>query len=161
MTSHAYPANALAGDYGRAALGFSLVILPLVTVDLAPWAMVILASLAALFAIFALRTADRHAAEIRLDESGIASLGWRPAKVKWANLDTVKLAFYATKRDGSNGWMQLALKGGGRWLTVDSRIAQFETILRAVAEAVRARGLKVSPATAANFAAYGIELEAS
>jgi hypothetical protein len=161
MTSHAYPANTLAGDYGRAALGFAIVTLPLVTVDLSPWAMVILASLATLFALFALRTANRHAAEIRLDDRGIASVGWRPARVDWASLESVKLAFYATKRDGSNGWMQLALKGAGRRLTIDSRIAQFETILRAAADAARARGLKVSPATAANFAAYGFELEAS
>jgi hypothetical protein len=160
MSSHAYPANALMGDYGRAALGLTLVALPFATVHLAPSTMVILGGLGVLFGAFALRTWTRHASQIRVDETGIATAGPVPARLDWGQLEQVKLAFYATKRDGSNGWMQLALKGGRRRLTIDSRIENFEAILRAAAAAARARGLKVSPATAANFAAFGLELEA-
>jgi hypothetical protein len=160
MSSHVYPASALAGDYGRAALGLILVALPLATVHLGSWMTLLLAGLAALFALFALRTASRHVSRISVDESGIAAAGPLAARLDWNALDQVKLAFYATKRDGSNGWMQLALKAGGRRLTVDSRIENFEAILRAAAAAARARGVKVSRATAANFAAFGLELEA-
>jgi hypothetical protein len=160
MTSHAYPTAALVGDYGRAAVGFGLVTVPLATVQLASWTAVLLGGLAVLFAAFALRTATRHASRISIDETGIAAAGPLPIGLRWDALEEVKLAFYATKRDRSNGWMQLALKGGGRRLTLDSRIENFEAILRAVAAAASARGLKVSHATAANFAAYGLELEA-
>jgi hypothetical protein len=160
MTSHTYPTNALAGDYGRAAVGFSLVALPLVGLELASWVAFVLAALALVFGAFAFRTATRHVSSIQLDEHGIAAAGWLPVRVDWANLDAVKLGFYSTKRDGTNGWLQLAIRGGGRRLTIDSRIEDFETILRAAADAARRRGIAVSPATAANFAAFGIELEA-
>jgi hypothetical protein len=160
MTSHAYPTAALVGDYGRAALGLGLVALPLATIHLVSWMALLLVSLAALFVLFALRTATRHASRISVDEAGIAAVGPLPTRLDWDALDDVKLAFYATKRDGSNGWMQLGLKGRGRRLTVDSRIENFEAILRAVGSAARARGIRVSRATAANFAAFGLELEA-
>jgi hypothetical protein len=160
MTSHAYPTAALVGDYGRAALGLGLVVLPLATVQLASWTALLLGGLAALFAMFALRTATRHASRITVDEAGIAAAGPLPTRLDWDALDEVKLAFYATKRDGGNGWMQLALRGRRRRLTIDSRIENFDAILRAAAAAARARGVKVSRATAANFAAFGLELEA-
>lgn len=159
MSSHVYPTATLVGDYGRAALGLVLVAFPLATVPLAPWVTALLAGLAALFGVFALRTATRHASRISLDESGIAAAGPFPTRIDWDALEEVKLAFYATKRDGSNGWLQLKLKARGRRLAVDSRIENFEAILRAAAAAARARGLEVSRATAANFAAFGLELE--
>lgn len=159
MSSHAYPTATLVGDYGRAALGLALVAFPLATVPLAPWITALLAALAALFGAFALRTATRHASRISLDDAGIAAAGPFPIRLRWDALEDVKLAFYATKRDGSNGWMQLGLKAGGRRMTIDSRIENFEAILRAAGAAARARRLKVSRTTAANFAAFGLELE--
>jgi hypothetical protein len=161
MTAHSYPANALIGDYGRAAAGFAIVALPLATVELAPWVATVLGALAALFAAFGLRTATRQASRIELDDNGIATSGWRRKRLDWTRLERVKLGFYTTKRDGSNGWMQLALRGAGGRLIIDSRIEDFEAIVHAAAAAARARGLKVSPATAANFAAYGVEVDAA
>jgi hypothetical protein len=159
MSSHAYPTSALVGDYSRAALGLGLVVLPLATIRLESWTALLLVALAALFALFALRTATRHASHISIDEAGITVTGLHPTRVEWDQLDEMKLAYYATKRDGSSGWMQLSLKGRRRRVTVDSRIENFEAILRAAAAAARARGVKVNRATAANFAAFGLELE--
>lgn len=160
-TLHAYPTDKLVGDYGRAALGFTLVMLPLLTVDLAPWLALLLGGLALLFLVFAGRTARRQLSPIQLDERGIVAAGPFPTRLDWGALERVKLGYYATKRDGSNGWMQLALGGSGRRIVVDSRIEGFEAIARAAAEAARERQVELGRTTAANFAALGIELEGS
>jgi hypothetical protein len=159
MTTHAYSSESLIGDYGRAALGFGLVTIPLVTVDLGRWVMLILLALAALFVVFGARTAKRQLSPIRLDENGITAAGPFPTRLEWAALERIKLGYYATKRDRSSGWMQLVLKGAGRHITVDSRIDGFEEIARAAAHAALDRSIEITPTTAANFGALGIVLE--
>jgi hypothetical protein len=159
MTTHAYSSESLMGDYGRAALGFGLVTVPLVTVELGRWVMLILMALAALFLVFGARTAKRQLSPIQLDDNGITAAGPFPARLEWSALERVKLGYYATKRDGSNGWMQLVLKGPGQHITVDSRIEGFEAIARAAAHAALDRGIEITPTTAANFGALGIVLE--
>jgi hypothetical protein len=159
MTTHVYSSESLMGDYGRAALGFGLVTIPLVTVELGSWVMVILLALAALFLVFGARTARRQLSPIELDENGITATGLFPTRLDWSALERVKLGYYATKRDKSSGWMQLVLKGAGRHVTVDSRIEGFEEIARAAAQAARDRRIEITPTTATNFGALGIMLE--
>jgi hypothetical protein len=144
MTTHAYSSESLIGDYGRAALGFGLVTIPLVTVELGRWVMAM---------------AKRQLSPIQLDETGITAAGPFPTRLEWSALERVKLGYYATKRDRSSGWMQLVLKGAGRQITVDSRIDGFEEIARAAAQAALDRGIEITPTTAANFGALGIVLE--
>jgi hypothetical protein len=158
MSIHAYPLDALVGDYGRALAGLALVGLPLVTLDLGAWIAGFLGALGALFAVFAVRTALRQASHVELAADGIASSGPFGRSIAWRELDTVKLGYYATRRDGKNGWMQLALAGAGKRITLDSRITGFDAIVEQVARAANARGISVGATTAANLAALGLDV---
>ena len=93
-----------------------------------------------------------------MSDQGIEAQGPFPVRLDWAALDEVGLRYYATRRDGANGWMQLVLRAAGLKLRLDSRIEDFNAIAERVAFVVRRRCLSVTPATAANFAALGIAL---
>ncbi len=122
-----------------------------------PVATTILASLAALFALFGIRTALRHATRIDVSETGLRASGPLAAAIRWAELDRLKLAYYSTRRDRRDGWMQLELKGDGATIRLDSRIAGFNDLVERSALAAAARGVELSAATAANLEALGIK----
>jgi hypothetical protein len=161
MTRHRYPLPALLGDYARACLGLALTALPLALVPMNPVVAAIFAGLALLFAVFALSTARRQLSVVELDESGIGQSGARPIRIDWQSLDAVALRWFASRRDRSSGsgFMQLVLKGGGKRLSVDSRIEDFTALADAAAAAARRRHLPLGEATAANFMALGIRVE--
>jgi hypothetical protein len=156
MTDHAYPNSAMVGDYLRAAAGF----VPAAAIFAVPAAGVaatgVAASFAALFLLFGLRTALRHATHILTDETGMTAAGPLAATIRWAELEQVKLAYYSTRRDRRDGWMQLELAAGGSRLRLDSRIDGFEALAARAARAAAARGLELDVATLANLDALGI-----
>lgn len=157
MTRHRYPVKALAADYARAALGLALCLPPLLLAATAPLAAAIFGVLALLFALFALATLLRQLGTIVLDESGIAIEGGWSRRMAWASLARVNLRWFAARRDRRAGTMQLVLRGGGRRIAVDSRIADFTAIAAAAAAAAEARGLTLNEITRDNLAALGVE----
>jgi hypothetical protein len=156
VTRHRYPTAALVGDYARAGAGLALTVPPLVLLELNPAVATIFAALAVLFAVFAGRTLLRQRAVIEMDETVIHSSGPLAVRLEWAALDEFKLAYYATRRDGSAGWMQLALRAGRQRLRLDSRIDGFAALATRAAEAARRRRLVLNTATANNLASLGI-----
>jgi hypothetical protein len=156
MSFHDYPLGSLIGDYCRAFIGLAIVLAPLLAVPLTPVVTAVLGALAALFLLFAARTVLRQLERVELSDAGIARLRPFPKRIAWSALEGMKLAYYATRRDGGNGWMQLALRGEGRRVTVDSRIRGFAEIAARAARAAAERGLAIAPSTAANLAALGI-----
>ena len=156
MSRHLYPTAALAGDYARAAAGLALTVPPLVLLQLNAVVAAIFAALVGLFAVFAGRTVLRQRAVIEMDETAIESSGPLAVRLAWDALDELKLGYYATRRDGGGGWMQLALRAGGRRLFLDSRIDGFAAIAARAAEAARRRQLTLSTTTANNLASLGI-----
>lgn len=156
MTRHVYPAAALLGDYARAIIGLVLCGTPLALLSLNPYVAAVFALLALLFLVFGIRTALRQLGPIEMNEAAIRSTGLFPRELDWAALDELKLAYYATRRDGKSGWMQLALRARGRKLQLDSRIEDFAEIVRRAVAAAGERRLKLSTATTANLAALGI-----
>ena len=78
------------------------------------------------------------------------------ASIRWDELDGIKLAYYSTRRDRRDGWMQLELRAGGSRIRLDSRIDGFAELVERAARAADARGLEPSAATAANLEALGI-----
>jgi hypothetical protein len=156
VSRHRYPISALAGDYGRAAAGLALAIPPLVLLQLNPVVASIFALLAALFVVFAWRTLLRQLGAIEMNDAEICRTRVFPLCLRWDSLDEVKLGYYATRRDGASGWMQLALRAGRRRLRLDSRIEGFAAIAARAAAVARQRDLALSPATANNLAALGI-----
>jgi hypothetical protein len=160
MTRHAYPSSAMLGDYMRAAAGFVPATAILAISPVGPVAASILASCAALFALFGVRTALRHATKIEATETTVSAAGPLRLTIRWADLDRVKLAYYSTRRDRRDGWMQLELRGGGRSIVVDSRIEGFNRLAERSALAAAACGVDLSAATAANFDALGVRAPA-
>ena len=160
MTRHRYPLPALLGDYARACLGLVLTALPLVLVRMNAVIAAIFAGLALLFAVFALSTARRQWSVVELDENGIGQSGAQRVRIEWRSLDAVALRWFASRRDraSGSGFMQLVLKGGGKRLSIDSRIEDFTALADAAAAAARRRHLALGEATAANFTALGIRV---
>jgi hypothetical protein len=156
MTRHRYPTTALASDYARAGTGLALAVPPLFLVRLNVVVAGLFALLVALFGVFAWRTLLRQLEAIEMNETEIQRRGPFSVRLAWDALDEIRLGYYATRRDGSGGWMQLALRAGRRRLRLDSRIDGFAAIVTRAAIAARRRRLTLSPATANNLAALGI-----
>ncbi len=156
MTRHAYPNSAMIGDYLRAAAGVVPVALILAIAPVGTGAGAILGGLAALFLVFGVRTALRHMTRVEISDAGLSASGPLSASIHWAELDGIKLAYYSTRRDRRDGWMQLELRAGSARVRLDSRIDGFPALVERAARAAEMRGLELSAATSANLEALGI-----
>jgi hypothetical protein len=153
-----YPASAMVGDYLRAAAGLIPTLLILVMVPLGTIAALVLSGFAAIFGVFAVRTALRHFTTLEDSDDALRAVGLRQATLAWDQLDRVKLAYYSTRRDRKNGWMQLELGAGRLRLSLDSRLDGFERLVRHAARAAGERDIELSAATATNLQALGIRV---
>jgi hypothetical protein len=161
MTRHSYPFSALFGDYLRAAAGFFPTIAVFAIGPVGIVEAMVLGGFAALFAVFGTRTALRHCTCVEATEEGLQASGLLRGSISWSELDRMKLAYYSTRRDGREGWMQLQLRAGWSTLRVDSRIEGFSELVRASARAAEMRGLCLDPATSINLQALGVEPRAA
>lgn len=155
---HIYPASAMIGDYVRAAAGLVPAGAIFATTSVAPVPAVLLGGFALVFGIFGLRTALRHYSSVELSDIGIRSFGLAQRAIAWVELERMKLSYYSTRRDRKSGWMQLELYGGGTKLSLDSRLAGFDEVVRRAAEAAHERQLQLSESTAANLEALGVRV---
>lgn len=169
MSAHRYPWPALRGDYLRAGAGLTLTGLPLAVVPDSAIAVSILAVLVALFAAFALRTVLKHVSRYESDGDALRRTillpagpplpGLGPRRVVWDELAELRLRFFSTRRDRTEGWMQLTLKSPGGRLSIESSVEGFDGIARRAAQAAARNGIALSDASAGNFAALGIAVE--
>lgn len=144
-------------DYLRAGFGALLCGLPLLLVGVNRWIGLILGAGFVLFALFFARTAMRHLTRYVLSPDTLAADGPMGGLVEWTRLDLLKLAYYSTKRDRSNGWMQLAVRSAGaRTVKVDSSLDGFYDVVERAAQAAEAANIELSPATRANLRSMGI-----
>lgn len=158
VTRHSYPASAMIGDYLRAAAGLVPAGALFATVSVGAVSATMLGGLAAIFAVFGLRTVLRHGTSLEMTEAELRARGvWRRT-IAWAELDRMKLAYYSTRRDRKSGWMQLELGARGTRVSLDSRIAGFDRLVRRAAAMAAARGIALSEATVANLEALGVRL---
>lgn len=160
MSCHSYPSSAMIGDYLRAAAGFVPAVAILASASVGPVATGVFVSVAALFTLFGLRTGLRHATRFEATETGLSASGPLAATVSWAELDRLKLAYYSTRRDRRDGWMQLELRAGAASIHLDSRLEGFEQLVERSALAAALREVEVSASTAANLEALGIRTSA-
>jgi hypothetical protein len=144
------------GDYLRAAAGFCPAVAILASASVGPVATAVCVSVAALFGLFGLRTGLRHATRFEETETELSALGPLAATVSWAELDRIKLAYYSTRRDRRDGWMQLELGDSASSIRLDSRLDGFEQLVERAALAAALRGIEVSTSTAANLEALRI-----
>ena len=158
MTCYAYPTSAMYGDYLRAAAGFVPTALILATMPVSMAASIVLSGFVALFAVFGVRTILRHGTRFEMTGSALNTSGLRRTSIAWGELDRMTLAYYSTRRDRQDGWMQLELRSGWTRVRLDSRIGGFAELVDKSARAARSRGLTLNAATLANLAALGISL---
>ncbi len=156
MTGHVYPTSAMLGDYVRAAAGLLLSSGILATMPAGIIGGSVFGGFAALFALFGARTALRHGTRLEVSEAALRASGPLRICIPWSELDRMKLAYYSTRRDRRDGWMQLELRSGWSTLRVDSRIEGFAKLVGMSARAAMRRGLSLDPATSANLQALGV-----
>ena len=149
---------ALTGDYARAAAGLAMTALPPLLLDLNAWIAVPLGLAAALFAAFAARTVQRHMTRIVMDEDGVRAEGPLGGAVRWDALSGLRLRYYATRRDRTDGWLVLTLTDGGGRVRVESTLDGFDALAERAAEAARRNAVPLDRATQDNLLALGIDV---
>ncbi len=154
-----YPRQTLWADYMRAAAGALLCGVPLLLLDVNRWLAAVLVAGFLLFALFLGRTALRHHTRHVLGPDTLCADGPAGTLVEWARLDRLKLSYFSTKRDRSDGWMQLGIgSAGGRMVKVDSSLDGFHDIVERAARAAETCGVRLSDATRANLRSMGISV---
>jgi hypothetical protein len=154
-----YPVATLYGDYIRAAVGLVLTAGPLLLLDLTRGVALVLALLCLLFAWFGARTVLRHLSRVELSDNAVALRGPITRRVAWADLERLRLAYYAPRRAHDRGWLQLTLRSSdGVEIRLDSTLAGFAKVLDQASRAAAAKALRVDAATQANLAALGLDL---
>lgn len=152
-----YPRQTLWADYARAAAGVLLCGAPVLLLDVNRWMALILLAGFLLFALFLARTALRHHTRYLLGPDTLCADGPVGTVVEWARLDRMKLSYFSTKRDRSDGWMQLSIgSAGGRMVKVDSSLEGFHDVVERAARAAEVADVMLSDATRANLRAMGI-----
>jgi hypothetical protein len=151
-----YRRQPIVADAIRAVVGVILTGVPLLFVAPSPATLVIFGGLAAVFALFGVRTALRAGSVIELGQDGVTVRGMLGGTIAWQKVRAMKLGYYTTRRDRQGGWMQLTLQGGGKRLRFDSTLEGFDRLVRRAVAAATANDATLSPATLANLAALDI-----
>ena len=153
MNSYSYPLRAVLGDYLRAGTGTIIALFPLVVVSGKPLVTYLFGGMICLFVIYGLRTVSRHLTRIELSEEGILTTMPLRRGIAWRDLSKLRLKYFSTKRDKSNGWLQLVLTGTQGRIAVDSHLDGFRDVVTRAMEAARENGLEIDPTSVANLAA--------
>ena len=152
-----YPTGILWADYSRALTGVVLCGAPLLLVDVNRWLGLCLGVGLILFALYGVRTAMRQKTRYTLEADKLCAEGVSRSVVEWARLDRLKLNYYSTKRDRSDGWMQLSAGSvGGRLVKIDSSLDGFHDIVERAAHAAEAADVEMSDSTRVNLRSMGI-----
>lgn len=147
-----YPTSYFVKSYLRIALGaVALIAIGYSAPDRA-WLSIGLAVLLAGIAIFALQTIVRQTSVLRMDGTGLHIAGARSFDIEWSGLKKVDLAYFSTRRDGTNGWMQLKIVSDSRTLRIDSDLTDFEAVVIEALRQADLLGLDVGAATRHNVA---------
>jgi hypothetical protein len=154
-----YPRQTLWADYVRATAGVVLCGAPLLALNVNRWLAIVLGAGFLLFVLFLARTALRQRTRYVLAADTLCADGPAGALVEWSRLDRLKLSYYSTKRDRTEGWMQLAVgSAGSRTIKVDSALEGFYDIVERAAQAAEANGVELAVATRANLRSMGISV---
>jgi len=158
MSVHSYQFSDLVPDYLRAGAGFLLTGGPLLLVNPASVMVYVLGGLAALFAVFGIRTGLRQASRIQATAEDVRNVGPLGAVIPWSGLDMLELKYFSTQRNRKDGWMQLKLRGAGKIITVDSNISDFDKLAALCAAHAIDRDLALDEYSRSNLQSLGIAL---
>lgn len=156
MNSYRYPTRVVVRDYLLSGIGVALFIPPVFLMGLPLLTALIFSALGGLFLIFGLQVYRRHRTRIKISDDGlyVAPDG---RELAWSELSKLALSYFAVRRDGERGWMELKLSGEAQSVRLDSRLEGFSEIAACAARAAGHNGLELDRATLANLAALGID----
>lgn len=163
-----YPAGVLCADYLRGLVGLSLTGGPLLLLPTVPWVSGALGLGCGLFAAYLVRTALRHGTSLHVDDRALrvtgpfadrprlaALTGHGNRTLPWSELRGLRLHYFSTRRDRSDGWLVLTLKGPDGSIRIDSALPGFAAILDRAVPAAHAAGVPIGTATEENLLALG------
>jgi hypothetical protein len=164
-----YPVKSLRGDYFRAGAGLALCTLPLIFAPPFGGVFLVFGGLAVMFAVYGLRAWAWQMTVVDVTETVVSVAGPRiisgrlasRVSLAWDEVRAVKLSYYSTKRERTDGWMNLKLKGAGESLIVGSEIDGFSAIAAKAAAVAKVNSVPLSEATVSNFAVLGITVSAT
>jgi hypothetical protein len=161
MTWHRYETASLVADYFRAAIGVAVCGGLLFVSNLLPAIGYILVVLTFLFGIYGMRTILRQLTRLRVDANGLelclGSWPWR--RMSWQEIQDLKLRYFSTRRDRGDGWLQMLVSGGGKRISFDSNLSDFNVVATQAFRAAQEAGVGFSPTTRDNLKSIGLGLE--
>ena len=158
MKEYRYPRSRILADYLLGGAGALMSAGLVALASSALYIVVICGGLTVVFLLFTIRTAFRQRMRILADAEGLTVKGGPVRQVKWQELDGLTLRYYSTRRNRKDGWMTLGLKSGGRSLSIDSHLEDFDSLARLAADAAVRRGLALDQTTRSNFEAMEVAL---
>lgn len=156
MSVHRYPSETLIGDYMRAGLGLLLTVPPLLWMEPGTAIALSLFLVAGICLYFVARTFDRNRTVVSLEDDTITVTSLRKATIRWDEMARMSLAYYATKRDKSDGWLEITIKDAQATIKLDSRLQHFGAIVVKAARVARERGIPLNQITLSNLRALKI-----
>lgn len=160
-----YPKDRLRDDFIKAGGGLLVAVLLIAFVPGSPVAYGLAAISAGAGAWLGREALRRRYVLMRVDEKGVhavmrapgivMALFRRETFIAWDDLKQLKLRWYATRRDRSQGFFELTLRSEGprpARLVVDDRLNDFLRLLREAEKAARRNLLMLDEATAHNLA---------
>jgi hypothetical protein len=145
MTRLYYPLSRLWPDYLRAGIGLAICLGLVLFVAPQSVIFALLVGLSLLFAWLGAVTVWRQQIEIELDASGVIRRGWgRMVALSWPTVKAVTLRYYSTRRDRSEGWLQLVIEAEGGTLRVDSNLIGFPSLVERAFAAAEQNGVAIS-----------------
>ncbi|MEM7406767.1 MAG: hypothetical protein AAF458_15830 [Pseudomonadota bacterium] len=153
MSALHYPLTGVIADAAAALAGGAFCALLTFSVEPGSFSFYVAGPLAAIFLGYGGLTLLRARMRIVICDAGVrCEPGGR--SIRWDTLSGLELAYFSTRRDREDGWLQLTMVAddGGR-LRVDSRITNFELLVAHAARAAEARAIPLDPATIHNLSA--------
>ncbi len=154
-----YSTKEITKEYWRSGMGITLSLVPLLLLSPSSVIVYILGSFLCLFVFYGVRTYCRNKMKVILGDQAIQVTGLWEKLIQWEELEELKLAYFTTRRDGENGWMQLRLKGRGDRLRVESTITDFWELVSMCAHKARENGVLLDAATIRNMQALGLDTD--
>ncbi len=107
--------------------------------------------------------ARRASSQISLTDQGLTVTQAGPLKalpsvrarhVQWDRLTGIRLRYFSTRRDQSEGWFELTVKDDRASITIFSSLSDFDRILGAAEQTAAVKGLSLSEVTRTNLVRF-------
>jgi len=145
-----YPIARLWPDLLRAGLGLLFCLALMLFTAPVSVIFTILCGASLIFLWLAGHTLWRLRTKFELDSQGVSRLGGRVHRMEWDGLRGLKLRYYSTRRDGTQGWMTVTMQGDGGIVRADSDLDDFTLLVEQALAAAARRNLVLDDRTLSN-----------